>query len=258
MRYACVVTGTMALIAVILFTRLKLEWVDGVGAQVAELCLWAVAALALSKTLLQNRVGGTRPLFRFRELVITVSIVFTTICANVGIQSAQVQIFGKTYRASYADPVPQPGAAEVPSPRTVPEKLAEMAASVSAEEISSRWIILGALLMLMSPGRALLLSSLLFAMQHAIVPIVGGVPEVGLFHLAPTFAIGIGCGIAFLRSGLTAAILVHFLVNMVGLSADNNTQIADTVIFDSAFVALVVLPGTLWFTRKRRPSACYV
>ncbi|WP_218109788.1 CPBP family intramembrane glutamic endopeptidase [Oligoflexus tunisiensis] len=245
--------GTTTLSALILIVFFKLGFVDEFIPKLTELVLCSLLAIALAKTIMQKRTAGDRPLLSFRELVITISIVFATLGSNVGLQALQLKAFGRAYTSSYADPEPKVGVVgvEAPAPPSVVQKMAEMLVSVSAEEVSSRWITLGALLMVMSPGWAIVLSSVLFALLHTVVPIVGGVPDIGLLSLAPTFAIGVGCGVAFVRSGLAAALLVHFLVNMVGLFAEKHTYIADTVIFGSAFVALVVLPLTLWFTRRR-------
>jgi membrane protease YdiL (CAAX protease family) len=217
-----------------------------------QVCLWSLIAFALSRKTLTAKTSRARLLLSFRELVITLSVVFVTLCANVGTQYLQMKVFGHTYTAFSEDSEQGESTEEAPAaPPSVAASLSKMLLSVTSEEIPSRWITLGALLMLMPPAWALAVSSLLFACTHLIVPIMIGQPEPGFFALAPTFMIGLGAGFVFLRSGLPAAILVHFLVNLVGLFSTIHTDIADSVTFGSAFIALVVLPMTLWFTRNR-------
>jgi membrane protease YdiL (CAAX protease family) len=252
MRYIGIVIGSSVAIVVTGILVFKLGLLDTVYSHLGQLCLWSLIAIILSRSILTKGAGGSRSLLSFREMVITLGIVFVTICANVSSQALQMKTFGHTYTASSADPEPNDESDRVTTPLSVSEKITKLVLSVTAEEIPSRWITLGALLALMPAGSALLISSLLFALQHMVIPVLIGAPEIGFFRIAPTFMIGIGCGIAFMRSGLVGAILVHFLVNMVGLFAESYTYIADSVIFGSAFVALVVLPPTLWFTRKRQ------
>lgn len=254
MRYAFVVIGTTAVAIFLLVVFFKMKIVEETAFFI-EFCLWAVVAITLSKTALKKRMAGSIPIFSFREFVIILSIVFATICANVGSQALQLNLFDRTYKASYADHKQKSGPTEVQVHPSAAEKIAKMAFEVSAEEISSRWITLGALLMVMPAGWALFLSSLIFASLHTVIPILGGTPEIGLFRIASTFTIGVGTGIAFIRSGLLAAIIVHFLVNMVGLFAENHTYIADTVIFGSAFIAIIILPPTLLLTKKKKENA---
>jgi membrane protease YdiL (CAAX protease family) len=179
-------------------------------------------------------------------------MVFFTLTANVSIQLGQSKVFGQTWKASYEDPVPEPSK-KAPVIPSVAEKIATNFVAVAGEEISARFVTLSALLMVMPVGWAIAASSFLFAASHLVIPILGGMPEVGLFRLGSTGVIGIACGIAFVRYGLGAAIAIHFLVNLVGWFSSNHTYIANTVVFGSAFVALIVLPLTLWFTRKRLP-----
>lgn len=252
MRYIGIVIGSSITIVVTTILVFKLGLLDTIYSHLGQLFLWTLIGIILSKTIMKKRTTA-QTLLSFRELVITLSLVFATMCANVGVQAIQIKTFGHTYSASSAsDSEPDSESAEVNAPPSVAKKISKMVLSVAAEEIPSRWITLGALLMLMPVGWALLISSLLFALQHIIVPVLIGVPEIGFFRIAPTLMIGIGCGIAFIRSGLVAAFIVHFLVNIVSLFADNHTYIADSVIFGSAFVALIMLPLTLWFTRKKR------
>lgn len=252
MRYIWIVFVSSLLIVVSTIVSFKLEMLDTIHSHLGQLVFWSIIAIALSRKAFKGKTLRPLSLLSLRELVIVLSVVFATLCANVGSQYLQMKVLGYTYTASEADPEPTDGAPTAPP--TVAEKLSKMLLSVTAEEIPSRWITLGALLVVMPSGWALALSSLLFAFTHLIVPVMIGAPEIGLFRLAPTFMIGLGAGLAFIRSGLPAAILVHFLVNLVGLFSTNHTDIADSVTFGSAFVALIVLPLTLWFTKKRETA----
>jgi len=214
---------------------------------------WIPIAFFLSKTVLKKKFRIIP--VRFREAVIIISMVFATLTANVSIKLGQSKIFRRTWSASYKDPAPKPGSSKVPVIPTVPEKIATNFFAVAGEEISSRFIIVTALLMVMSSGWAIAISSLLFAASHMVIPILVGMPEIGLFRLGSTGVIGIACGIAFVRYGLGAAIMIHFLVNLVGWFAYNQTYIANIVLYGSGFVALIVLPPTLWFTRKVKPGS---
>ncbi len=258
MRYAGVAIGTTALSAIILIVFFKMGFTDEFFPKLTELVLCSLLAIGLSKTVLSRRAGGRKSLLSFREMVITLSIVFATLSANVSTQALQLKFFGSAYTTPSANTELKSGPESTDvdtTPPSIPVQMSKLLLAVSAEEVSARWIALGALLMAMSPGWALVLSSLLFASLHTVIPIFGGAPEVGLLSLAPTFAIGMGCGLAFLRSGLLGAVLVHYLVNLVELFSENHTYIADAVIFGSAAVALIVLPLTLWFTRKREATA---
>jgi len=252
-RYISVVAGANLLAVLGLIITFEMRAYHGIAMQTIQLCLWSALAFALSKTVLTKRATANRTILSFRELVVIVSIVFATSLSNVAVQATQKKIFGHVYTASYSDPEPTttPGTAIAPTHPSTTETVIEAFLSVSVEEVSSRWITLGALLMAMSSGWAIVISSLIFSLHHVVYPLLGGIPEIGLFSLLPTFAIGVGSGIAFVRSGLASAIFVHFAVNLIGVFADNHTYIADTVIFGSAAVALFVLPLTLWFTRKR-------
>jgi membrane protease YdiL (CAAX protease family) len=255
MKYVGIALGSSLLIIASTFVSFKLGTLDTIHSHLGQLVLWSIIAVALSRTALKVKTTKPRSIIGFRELVVLLSVVFATLCANVGSQYLQMKVFGRTYTSSYADAEPSNSSDdESAAPPSVPASLCKMLLSVTAEEIPSRWITLGALLMIMPPVWALLISSALFALTHLIVPTLVGHPEAGLFFLAPTFMIGLGAGFVFIRSALPAAILVHFLVNLVALFSSHHTGIADTVTFGSAFVALCVLPMTLWFTRKRETA----
>ncbi|WP_141731397.1 CPBP family intramembrane glutamic endopeptidase [Oligoflexus tunisiensis] len=250
MRYLFVAIGTFLLSAFFIVIRYKTGWVEGFLPNFVEFVLWIPIAFFFANKVLRTTIS--RVPVGFREIVVIISMVFATISANASIQIMQSKIFGRTWSASYKDPVAKPGSSEVPVVPTVGEKIATNFVSVAGEEIGSRFIIVSALLMVMSPGWAIALSSLLFAALHTVIPILVGMPEIGLFRLGSTGVIGVACGIAFIRYGLGAAIAIHFLVNLVGWFAYNQTYIANAILFGSGFVALFVLPPTLWFTRKRR------
>jgi len=252
MRYILVACGAFLLAVALIAIRFKIGMVEGFWPHFAEFIAWIPIALILSKTVIR-RTAHLVPI-GFRQIVIIGSMVFFTLTANVSIQLGQAKMFGQTWKASYDDPVPEPGK-KAPVIPSVAEKIATNFVAVAGEEISSRFIILSALLMVMPTGWAIAISSLLFAALHLVIPIMGGMPEIGLFRLGSTGVIGIACGIAFVRYGIGAAIAIHFLVNLVGWFSSNHTYIANTVILGSAFVALFVLPMTLWFTRKRETAA---
>ena len=252
MRYTFVAIGAFILTIVLIAIRFKTGTVEGFWPHFAEFLFWIPIALLLSKTVLRKTVRPSP--IGFRQIAIIGSMVFFTLAINVGVHHAQKNIFGKTWRASYDDPVPEPGKKEPVVPSVV-EKIATNLFAVAGEEISSRFITLTALLMVMPTCWAIALSGLLFAASHMVIPVLGGMTEVGLYRLAATGVIGIACGIAFVRYGLGAAIAIHFFVNLVGWFSSNHTYIAKTVIFGSAFVGLIVLPITLWFTRKRETVA---
>jgi len=252
LRYIFVMIGAILADICVMAFRVKMGWTETFWPNFGELLLWAITALILLKTM--SRPNFRRIPIRFREIVIIASMVFGTIVSNVSFQYAQWKVFGTTYVPSYEDPVPEPGSTQKPVIPTIPQKLAMNLVPVVGEEILFRWIILGALMMALSPGWSVLISSLIFGAMHLPVKIMVGFPlAVGLSNVLPTFAIGFFCGIAFIRYGLVASIAIHFLVNLVGWFAYNQTYIADAVIWGSASVALIVLPFTLLFTRRTIP-----
>ncbi|HYX37829.1 MAG TPA: hypothetical protein VE954_32400, partial [Oligoflexus sp.] len=57
---------------------------------------------------------------------------------------------------------------------------------------------------------------------------------------------------AYLRYGLPASVFVHFVGILIKVFAfDEYDFVVDWILWGSAFVALVILPLTLWFARKR-------
>jgi membrane protease YdiL (CAAX protease family) len=130
--------------------------------------------------------------------------------------------------------------------------VSHLSLDVAREEVLYRFILLGTLLLFLSPAWAIGISSLVFALTHAVLPwIITQEMIPTLSPVLPAFFMGICFGTAFFWYGLPAALAVHFGMNLASAFASDHTYIADSIMFGSAFVALVILPITLWFSRKK-------
>ncbi|HYX19174.1 MAG TPA: type II CAAX endopeptidase family protein [Nostoc sp.] len=259
MKHAGVVLGTIILIILAMTIRAKSGWDEGFGPSVASFTLALCVALTLWKTALIKQPNRKR--FRFREILITASLIFGMIASSSFMNYVQIEVFGKTYHTSIGEPGVEPGSALVPSLLSVSENAAKVLLEVAKEEVFFRWIILSALLMIVTSAPAIVISSVIFAGFHLVGALLYGYTEPGLLSLLPTFVIGLFCGIAFLRHGLVGSIAVHFVLNlcvMLNQRGGINRDISVGTICFFAAVTLIALPLTLWFTRvarKQRPPA---
>ncbi len=258
-----IILGVLALDIAVVLLRLKMNWL-GMLPTVIYLVGAILLATILSKKFLRRR-REPLPFLRFKPIVITLSVMFCTIMGNVGSQLAQKQVFGHLYitdssRETYEErngKVKEIIGHQLTESQAKTFALIQMSAhtliSVCIEEVVLRWIILGALILILPPFWAVLISSLIFAGTHLIFPIAMSDLEWGLMRLLPTFAIGLGCGIVYLWYGLPAAVLVHFGCNLIRFFGDNGYYFAiDWMVRGGLFVTFILLPPTLWFTRNRR------
>lgn len=230
----------------------KNEWYDGFGLALAGLGLALVAAFIASKAGVV-KITSTLP-FRFREILITSSLIFVTIAAISSVKYLQIEIFGRSYNTQIAS-LPDPSSPSGEPSLNVFENAAKVAIDVTQEEIFFRWIILGSLLSITPPTIAVIISSILFAVTHVTAPAILGEIDHGLFKLLPTFIIGLFCGKAFLRHGLLGSVFLHLVINICSMLIQWGGFYLDIAVGSILFLAgitLIIMPITLWFTRKKR------
>lgn len=244
------VLGTLFLTVMFMIIRVKTGWHNGFGPALASLSLALTIALIVSKTTLVKKTA-TFPI-RFREVLITVSLIFGMIAASAFINYIQIETFGKSYDTTLGAQ-PERGSPIGEPSQGVVLNATKTIIDVIEEEISFRWVILGILLAITSPTSALFISSVIFAGSHLVVPVLRGNIEPGLLALLPTFTIGLFCGIAFLRHGIIGSITLHAVLNLCVMLSQRGgiyRDIAVGIILFFAVITLIVLPITLWFTRK--------
>lgn len=232
-----------------------------IWASLFHLLAFSLFAVILYKHI--RRKGAPAP--SFRGAVITVSLLFAAIFSNVATNLTQAWLVGETYIKTdmrgeeYESEHGRPEAAfgqklnESQSEALfLLQRVTHLSLDVAREEVLYRFILLGTLLLFISPAWAVGISSLLFALTHAVLPwIITQELIPTLSPVLPAFFMGISFGAAFLWCGLPAALVVHFGMNLASAFASDHTYIADSLMFGSAFVTLVILPITLWFSRKR-------
>jgi hypothetical protein len=197
--------------------------------------------------------------------VITVSLLFAAIFSNVVTNLAQAKLVGETYIKTdmrgeeYESEHGKPEAAfgqqlseSQSEALLLLQRVAHSFLDVAREEVLYRFILLGSLLLFLSPAWAIGISSLIFALTHAVLPFTITQEMIPTMSpILPAFFMGVSFGVAFLWYGLPAAIVVHFGMNLASAFAVDHTYVADSIMFGSAFVALIILPVTLLFSRKR-------
>lgn len=236
--------------------RVNAGWNYGIGSTLALFVLILSAGLIFSKTGLVKQ--NIRLPYNFREILITVSLTFGMIAASFLVNFIQIETFGKSYNIPIAETEAGPELASLPYFSDISVNSVRLLFSVVQEEIAFRWIILGALLMIMVPTRAVIISSMLFAGTHLVVPVLYSEIESGLLSLLPTFFIGLFCGIAFLRHGLFGSIAIHFVLNLCVMLSQRGgvyRDVAVGIICFFAVISLIVLPLGLWFTRETRKTS---
>lgn len=232
-----------------------------IWASLFHLLAFSLFAAILYKKL--RRKGIPSP--RLKGVVITVSLLFAAIFSNVVTNLTQARLVGETYIKTdmrgdeYESEHGRPEAAfgqklseSQSETLLLVQRVTHSFLDVAREEVLYRFILLGTLLLFLSPSLAIGISSLFFALTHAVLPWVITqelVPT--LSPVLPAFFMGISFGAAFLLYGLPAAMAVHFGMNLASAFASDHTYIADSIMFGSAFVALIILPITLWFSRKK-------
>ncbi|HET9241392.1 MAG TPA: CPBP family intramembrane glutamic endopeptidase [Oligoflexus sp.] len=264
-----VVLGIIIFDLAVMLLRFKMNWL-GIGPTFLNLMVLVILALIVSKTVIKRKLD-LRASLSFRGMVITISLLLGSMTSNVLLQLTQRQLFGHFYtgdssKVAYEE---QHGRTdELLGTRLTPDqanslsqtkRVAHELMDVTSEEIIFRWIVLGALLLTFSRPQAVFISSMFFAAIHLVFPIALGNLEWGLMRLLPTFAIGVYSGIAFIWYGLPASVFVHFVGNLVRVFAyDEYDFIVDWILWGSVFVTFVVLPPTLWLTRKNaaKPKSC--
>lgn len=268
-RIFLLVPGVVILELIVMLVQLKMNWLD-IRSMFFNLAGFTALALILSNKFIKRK-SKPRSLLSFRAIVITVSLLFCTITSNVLLQLGQKQVSGHvhTVDASKEAYEEQHGKTDEIFGRqltegeakafTLVQRVSHTFIEVLSEEVVSRWIILGSLVLVLPPAWAVAVSSLIFAGTHLVYPIALSEPQVGLMRLLPTFAIGLFCGIAYLWYGLPSAVLIHFSVNLIRLFADDEyTFVVDWIFWGSALFALIILPPTLWFTWKCRKEPVLV
>lgn len=240
--------------------RVDSGWLD-IWASLFHLVAFSLFAVILHKKIRRKVV----PLAGFRGTVITVSLIFAAIFSNVATNLLQARLVGETYIKTdmrgeeYESEHGRPEAffgqqlsTSQSEALLLMQRVTHLFFEVAREEVLYRFILFGTLLLFLSPASAIGISSLLFALTHAVLPwIITQELVPTLSPVLPAFFMGICFGTAFLWYGLPAALAVHFGMNLASAFASDHTYIADSIMFGSAFVALTVLPITLWFSRKR-------
>lgn len=256
-----VIPIVVTLYASVSLVQLNMGWL-GIGSMFIQLVGVTVFVLILSTRLKIKRKVRLHSRLGFRAIVITVSLLFCTVSSNLVLQLGQKHLFGRvwvsdTSKENYekkhgkTDEILgtelSKGQAESLS---LIQRVTHEAINVLSEEVFFRWFILGTLFSVLSPAWAIVVSSLLFAGMHIVVPIAISDPQFGLTRLLPAFVLGVFCGVAYLWYGLAASTLIHFGVNLIRVFANGEYDfVVDWIIWGSALCALVLLGPTLWLTR---------
>ncbi|HYX38369.1 MAG TPA: CPBP family intramembrane glutamic endopeptidase, partial [Oligoflexus sp.] len=171
---SCVIT----LYVGVMLVRLKMNWL-GIIPTAIFLVGYILIATFLSKTLIKRR-QELLPFFRFKAIVVTVGLLFCSITSNVLLQLGQKQAIGHlnvgdSSKAAYEE---QHGRAESVLGKQLTEEQANAFSQIKrvthefigvvSEEVIYRWVILGALILVLPPGWSILISSLIFAALHLV------------------------------------------------------------------------------------------
>jgi membrane protease YdiL (CAAX protease family) len=263
-RAIIIVASTVALAVTAMLLQLMMGWL-GIAPMIFNAAMFSAMALSLAR---EGVIRDWRPpsAFNFRSAVVVISLLFCTLASNAGLQFAQTKLFGLTHDRELSTEEYEKDHGrieEVAGVRlsddhveslTLARGVVRTLFTVVSEEVYSRWVILGVLVLALPTGWAIVVSSLIFALGHLVYPIALSNPSFGLIRLLPTFAMGVFCGIAYLRYGLLASIFIHFATNLIPMFAGGKLDAAvDWILWGSAFVTFFVLPPTLWFTRADAP-----